>query len=161
MPEKQIANIYLSSFTFCLNGPSSTAKGLRDIWAVFFQLSLCRNVKARTPCISSANGNTTKQSTTFYYKVIPVYKLACKATDTTILLQKKVNKGNDSEMHKIIPLHRSNLIGINASSGDWLNTLRMRLRTIWESSCHYIMGEHYRRWWERHLKKGFSPPRNT
>ena len=68
--------------------------------------------------ISSANGNTTKQSTIFYYKVIPVYKLAYKATDTTILLQKKVNKGNDSEMHEIIPLHRSNVIGINASSGD-------------------------------------------
>ena len=68
--------------------------------------------------ISSANGNTTKQSTTFYYKVIPVYKLAYKATDTTILLQKKVNKGNDSEMHEIIPLHRSSVIGINASSGD-------------------------------------------
>ena len=50
-------------------------------------------------------------------KVIPVYKLAYKATDTNILLKKKVNKGNDSEMHEIIPLHRSNMVGINASSG--------------------------------------------
>ena len=59
-------------------------------------------------------------------------------------------------MREIIPLHRSNVIGINASSGDWLNALRMRLRTIWESPCNYTMGEHYRWWWERHLKKGFS-----
>ena len=59
-------------------------------------------------------------------------------------------------MRQIIPLHWSNVIGINASSGDWLNALRMRLRTIWGSPCNYTMGEHYRWLWERHLKKGFS-----
>ena len=62
-------------------------------------------------------------------------------------------------MHGIIPLHRSNVIGINASRGDWLNELRMRLRTIWGSSCNYIMGEHYRWGWRGTWKRDFPPQR--
>ena len=62
-------------------------------------------------------------------------------------------------MHGIIPLHRSNVIGINASRGDWLNELRMRLRTIWGSPCNYIMGEHYSWGWRGTWKRDFPPHR--